>query len=72
MISKLKVYYNGWGEHWHWASLWLTDPRTQNIAFKYTPEAINKGPNGYHQMSVMGEALTVEKNTGWNWQKWLA
>ncbi|MGI6407453.1 MAG: type II toxin-antitoxin system HipA family toxin [Thiopseudomonas sp.] len=43
MISKLKVYYNGWGEHWHWASLWLTDPRTQNIAFEYTPEAINKG-----------------------------
>lgn len=43
MISRLKIYYDGWGEHWHWANLWLPEARSSSIVFEYTAEAINRG-----------------------------
>lgn len=43
MISRLKIYYNGWGQHWHWASLWLPNTGSRSIVFEYSPEAISRG-----------------------------
>lgn len=42
MIAKVNVYYEGWGEHWHWGTL-ATDsnPRTP-ILFEYTVEALSQ------------------------------
>lgn len=45
MPEKIKVYYDGWGEHWHWGSLVSSSALTGRplIAFEYTDEAIKRG-----------------------------
>lgn len=43
MINKLNIYYNGWGEYWHWGSLWLLENRQKTIVFEYSDEATARG-----------------------------
>lgn len=45
MIS-IDVFYDGWGEQWHWGTLATTTALTGRpvIVFEYSPEAQKKGP----------------------------
>ncbi|KEY57440.1 type II toxin-antitoxin system HipA family toxin [Serratia sp. DD3] len=45
MLEQVNVYYNGWGEHWHWGSLVSTTVITGRplILFEYSQEAKQKG-----------------------------
>ncbi len=45
MLNRLNVYYNGWGETWLWGTLISSTTTTgrPNIAFEYSPEAIQRG-----------------------------
>lgn len=45
MPKKINVYYDGWGEHWHWGTLVSSSALTGRplIAFEYSDEAIKRG-----------------------------
>jgi len=45
MPERVEVYYNGWGEHWHWGSLVSTTAITGRplIAFEYSDHALRRG-----------------------------
>ncbi|HSC66741.1 MAG TPA: type II toxin-antitoxin system HipA family toxin [Cellvibrio sp.] len=45
MPEKIHVYYDGWGEHWHWGTLVTSSALTGRplIAFEYSDEAIKRG-----------------------------
>lgn len=45
MLSQVDVYYDGWGEHWHWGTLVSSNAITGRplIAFEYSDEAKRKG-----------------------------
>jgi len=45
MPEKNHVYYDGWGEHWHWGTLVSSSALTGRplIAFEYSDEAIKRG-----------------------------
>lgn len=45
MIREIDVFYNGWGEHWLWGRLVLTNVigRRPSISFEYSEEARQKG-----------------------------
>lgn len=45
MPEKIHVYYDGWGEHWHWGTLVSSSALTGRplIAFEYSDEAIRRG-----------------------------
>ena len=45
MLNKLNVYYNGWGEYWHWGTLICSTSLTgrPHISFEYTQDAIKRG-----------------------------
>lgn len=45
MPEKINVYYDGWGEHWHWGTLVSSSALTGRplIAFEYSDEAIKRG-----------------------------
>lgn len=45
MINQVLVYYQGWGEYWHWGTLHETTSITgrPTISFEYSDEAIKKG-----------------------------
>lgn len=45
MIREVDVFYNGWGEHWLWGRLVLTNVigRRSSISFEYSEEARQKG-----------------------------
>lgn len=43
MINKLNIYYDGWGEHWHWGSLWLLEDAQKTIVFEYSDAAMAHG-----------------------------
>lgn len=60
MLNKLDVYYNGWGENWHWGTLVSSTALTgrPSIAFEYTPEAIRKGLQlSSYSLPLQGEQL---------------
>ncbi len=42
MVQKINVYYEGWGDKFHWATLGAADARS-SIIFEYTDEAFAKG-----------------------------
>lgn len=42
MVQKIDVYYAGWGDSFHWATLGAADARSA-IVFEYTDEAFAKG-----------------------------
>lgn len=42
-ITKLNIYYNGWGERWLWGKLFLLENRANSIVFEYSDEALAKG-----------------------------
>lgn len=44
MPERVDVYYDGWGEHWHWGSLVSSTALTGRplIAFEYSEEALNR------------------------------
>lgn len=45
MPEKINVYYDGWGERWHWGTLVSSNALTGRplIAFEYSDEAIKRG-----------------------------
>ena len=45
MPEKINVYYDGWGEHWHWGTLVSSNALTGRplIAFEYSDEALKRG-----------------------------
>ncbi|MCF9047445.1 type II toxin-antitoxin system HipA family toxin [Acinetobacter nectaris] len=45
MFHKLNIFYNGWGEYWHWGTLISSTAMTSRplIAFEYSEEAIGRG-----------------------------
>lgn len=43
MITKVNVFYEGWGEHWHWGTLAATSEPNTPILFEYTPKALDQG-----------------------------
>lgn len=45
MINQVLVYYQAWGECWHWGTLHETTSITgrPTISFEYSDEAIKKG-----------------------------
>lgn len=45
MPKRVDVYYNGWGEHWHWGSLVSSTALTGRplIAFEYSKKALERG-----------------------------
>ena len=45
MLSQVHVYYDGWGEHWHWGTLVSSNAITGRplIAFEYSDEARRRG-----------------------------
>ncbi|MDN5843766.1 MAG: type II toxin-antitoxin system HipA family toxin [Alcaligenaceae bacterium] len=45
MPKQIDVYYDGWGEHWHWGSLVSSTALTGRplFAFEYSSEALNRG-----------------------------
>lgn len=42
MVQKINVFYEGWGQRFHWATLAAADPRGP-IIFEYTDEAFQRG-----------------------------
>lgn len=60
MLQKLNVYYNGWGEYWHWGTLISSTALTGRplIAFEYSPEASRKGLElSAYLLPLQGELL---------------
>lgn len=45
MLEQVDVYYEGWGERWHWGSLVSSTAITGRplIAFEYSDEALSRG-----------------------------
>lgn len=45
MVKQVDVYYDGWGEHWHWGTLVSSSAITGRplIAFEYSDEAKRRG-----------------------------
>lgn len=45
MARQIKVYYDGWGEHWHWGTLVSSVAITGRplVAFEYSDEARSRG-----------------------------
>lgn len=45
MISQVNVFYQGWGERWHWGTLYETTSISgrPSITFEYSDEALRKG-----------------------------
>lgn len=59
MTEEIKVYYEGWGECWHWGTLVSSTALTGRplILFEYSDEAINKG----YELSSYALPLTGPK-----------
>lgn len=43
MINRVNVFYEGWGERWHWGTLAMTTSPHAPILFEYTSEALQQG-----------------------------
>lgn len=43
MVAKVNVFYEGWGERWHWGTLAMATTQNSPILFEYTPEALRQG-----------------------------
>lgn len=45
MPERVDVFYDGWGEHWHWGTLLETPTRAgrPSLLFEYTAEARKRG-----------------------------
>lgn len=43
MVQRVDVYYEGWGEHWHWGTLATGAGPRSPILFEYSDEAIRQG-----------------------------
>lgn len=45
MSGKIHIYYEGWGEYWHWGTLVSSTALTGRpvIMFEYSDEALSKG-----------------------------
>lgn len=43
MVTQVKVFYEGWGERWHWGTLAMAATPRAPILFEYTPEALQQG-----------------------------
>src|SRR5690554_4902966 len=45
MLEQVNIYYEGWGERWHWGSLVSSTAITGRplIAFEYSDEALSRG-----------------------------
>ena len=42
MVQKIDVFYEGWGERFHWATLGAADLRSP-VIFEYTEAAFQRG-----------------------------
>lgn len=43
MINRVQVFYEGWGEHWHWGTLAKTNNPASPVIFEYSNEALSEG-----------------------------
>lgn len=43
MVNRVNVFYEGWGERWHWGTLAIATSPHAPILFEYTPEALQQG-----------------------------
>jgi serine/threonine-protein kinase HipA len=60
MVSRVDVYYEGWGEHWLWGSLVTSTAISTHplIAFEYSDEARKKGFElSAYRLPLAGERL---------------
>lgn len=43
MVAQVKVFYEGWGERWHWGTLAMASEPHSPILFEYSEEALRQG-----------------------------
>ncbi len=43
MVTQVNVFYESWGERWHWGTLVMATTQNSPILFEYTPEALRQG-----------------------------
>lgn len=59
MIKQVRVFYNGWGEHWLWGTLLQTSSAGRPvISFEYSDEALARGLElSSHTLALKGPKL---------------
>ena len=43
MVAQVKVFYEGWGERWHWGTLAMASVPHSPILFEYSEKALRQG-----------------------------